>query len=339
MKTDYICTWIYLDSPDERSEYPQVGAQSHLFSFQKIYWKCVAVFFACSKKFNPDRQHILFTNKPENDLPEIDGLALIDFFKKLEVKIVSMPMTWQTPPGFYHKWRNQFFVFDIFNWLEKNCSDEKSAFLLLDSDCIIRENLDELFSEIRNNGLLTLPMPFDLEYDINGITRRDMRQIYAELDGRDPGFDPIYYGGEFFASNLDNVKNINRMMPTVWEALMQRFREGKKKFHYEGPTLSYMYFKIRKFATAERFIKRIWTSHKFSNVQSEDARLSILHLPAEKTGGIALLFNLLKKGELPGSEELGGYLGVPKRKRFLDFKHFLKYSWVYRWWLGLNKKT
>ena len=48
---DIISTWIYLDSPEESSEYPQVGKGSHLPEFQQVYWRCVAVFFDII--FNP----------------------------------------------------------------------------------------------------------------------------------------------------------------------------------------------------------------------------------------------------------------------------------------------
>lgn len=335
--TDIISTWIYLDSPEERSEYPQVGQQSHLFEFQKTYWKCIAVFYACSVHFNPGKRHILFTNKPESELPVVDGLDLRAMLEGLNVEVVTFPMTWQTPPGYYPKWRNQFFVFDIFRYFEDHVADPNAAFVLLDSDCIIRHSLDELFAQIRQNGVMVLPIPFEEDHDINGITRKDMRAIYTELDGKDPGFNPVYYGGEFFAATLDNVKRVNQMFPPVWDTMMQRFKEGKKKFHYEGPTLSYLYYRIGKFGTAEKFIKRIWTSIKFSNVESRDFDLHIWHVPAEKKEGIALLLNKIvtgtffQKDDKALVKEMGGYLGIPKRTKYLNVKHFLKHTLLYKW--------
>ena len=50
-----------------------------------------------------------------------------------------------------------------------------------------------------------------------------------------------------------------------------------------------------------------------------------------KTGGIALLFRYLASGDKRWmSSDLGGYVGVPKRKKYLDMKHFLKHTWVYK---------
>jgi hypothetical protein len=340
MSNEYICTWIYLDSPEERSEYPQVGAQSHLFAFQKTYWKCVAAFFACSVHFNPGRRHVLFSNKPEAELPEVDGLDLRKFLAERRVEVVTFPMTWQTPPGYYPKWRNQFFVFDIFRHFEAHFGENDPAFVLLDSDCIIRHSLDELFAEIRKNGLMVLPIPFAEDHDINGITRQDMRQIYAELDGEDPGKPPIYFGGEFFAATLENVQRVNQMFPPVWATMMQRFREGKKKFHYEGPTLSYLYHRIGKFGIADRFIKRIWTSAKYSNLEARDFDLHIWHVPAEKKEGIALLLQKIVAGGFFQKPEpalvrtMGGYLGIPKRTKYLNLKHFVKHTRLYNWLLA-----
>ena len=110
---DIISTWIYLDSPEESSEYPQVGKSSHLPEFQKVYWRCVAVFFELSTRNNPGKQHILFSNVQVNDLPNVDGLDLKRFLQEKKVTLVTLPLTWQAPKGWHGKWRNQFYIFDI----------------------------------------------------------------------------------------------------------------------------------------------------------------------------------------------------------------------------------
>lgn len=328
---DYICTWIYLDSPEESSEYPQVGKRSHLSDFQKVYWRCVAVFFALSKHYNPQTRHILFSNKKSEDFPIIDGLNLQTFLQEKNVEIVTIPLSWQTPEGYFGKWRNQFYIFDILQFIESQAISDQSAFLILDSDCVIRASLEPVFSEIRQQGLLVLPMPYGEDYDINGITRNDMRRIYADLDGTDTGISPLYYGGEVFAATLPVIRRINAIAPEIWTKMLERHRNGQSKFNEEAHFLSYCYHKIGRFGLLERFIKRIWTSAKYNNVQAEDAQLPIWHLPSEKTGGIALLFKYLASGDKRWmSSELGEYVGVPKRKKYLNMKHFLKHTWLYK---------
>ena len=330
---DLIATWIYLDSPDESSEYPQVGKASHLPEFQKVYWRCVAVFYALSVQNNPDRKHVLFTNVEASDLPEIDGIDLVNFLKERNVAVVTLPLTWQAPKGWHGKWRNQFYIFDVLQFIENqyNTAGSPDAFVILDSDCMINRSLDELFAEIRSKGLLTLPMHFADDYNINGITRVGMRQVFAELDGSDPGHNPEYCGGEIFAATFQTVQRINAIAPGIWQEMQQRFREGRPKFNEEAHFLSYCYHKIGQFGTLERYIKRIWTSPKFTNVKAEDQNLPIWHLPAEKTGGIALIFKSINRSGQPWTiQELSGLLGVPKRKKYLNLKHFLKYTWLYR---------
>ncbi|MCC6281830.1 MAG: hypothetical protein IT262_14575 [Saprospiraceae bacterium] len=328
---DYICTWIYLDSPEESSEYPQVGKSSHLSDFQKVYWRCVAVFFALSKKNNPNAKHVLYSNQKADAFPVVDGLNLQTFLQEKNVEIVTIPLTWQTPEGYFGKWRNQFYIFDILQFIESQAISDQSAFLILDSDCVIHASLEQLFTEIRQQGLLVLPMPYGEDFDINGITRKDMQQIYTELDGKASGTLPLYYGGEVFAATLPVIRQINAMAPEIWNNMLERYRNRQIKFNEEAHFLSYCYHKIGKFGLIERFIKRIWTSPKYNNVQRDDAQLPIWHLPSEKTGGIALLFRYLASGDNRWmSSDLGGYVGVPKRKKYLDVKHFLKHTWLYK---------
>ena len=336
---NYIATWIYLDSPEESSEYPQVGRQSHLEKFQETYWKCVAVFFALSTRFNPDVKHILFSNKRLEEFPEIQGFDIRKHLYDRDVEVVTLPLTWQTPPGYFGKWRNQFYIFDVLQFIEKNYTDNSNAFLVLDSDCLVNRPLSELFAVLRTHGLLALTMPYDIDFNINGVTRREMRQIFTELDSDvDSGFDPVYFGGEIFAATTPVIRQINTIVPRVWNKMMDRFQKGLSKLNEEAHFLSYCYYKINRVGPLEPFIKRIWTAPHYNNLSDADIELPIWHLPSEKTGGIALLFNQLRRNTsvLPVSdtampEELGKFVGIPSRTKWLSLKHFLKYTSLYLW--------
>lgn len=327
---DHICTWIYLDSPEESSEYPQVGKKSHLPEFQQVYWRCVAVFFALSTQYNPARKHILFTNKGWDELPAVDGLDLKSFLKAKNVELIQIPLTWQTPPGYFGKWRNQFYIFDILKFIETKYN-QNEAFIVLDSDCVINRPLDTLFEELHRTQLLALPMPYEETHNINGVTREDMRRIFTEIDGKDPGKNPIYYGGEIFAATVPVIRQINAMAPGVWQSMLQRFEAGAPKLNEEAHFLSYCYHRIGNLGLLDAYIKRIWTAPHYNNVASEDVMLPIWHLPSEKTGGIALLFRQIVKGRNHWTvAELGAVTGIPKRTSFLNFKHYLKHTWLYK---------
>lgn len=328
---DHLCTWIYLDSPEESSEYPQVGRQSHLKAFQYTYWQCVAVFFALSARFNSACKHLLFSNKRLEEFPDIRGFDLQKHLCDANVEVVALPLTWQTPPGYFGKWRNQFYIFDVLTFIEKNYSDDTDAFVVLDSDCLVNRPLNGLFADLRAQGLMVLTMPYEADHDINGVTRQQMRHLYATLDeGRDPGHDPVYYGGEIFAATLPVVRQINAIAPRVWTEMMRRFEKNELKLNEEAHFLSYCYFKIGRFGALEPYIKRLWTAPHYNNVTPADAHLPIWHLPSEKTGGIALLFKkfIARHRALPAN--LGDFVGIPRRRYYLNWKHFLKYTPLYR---------
>jgi len=333
-----ISTWIYLDAPDERSVYPQVGKKSHLPAFQMVYWKCAAVFFEYSVRNNPSVRHILFSNQMLDQLPVKDGFNWAKHLEQLGVELISLPLTWQTPPGYFGSWRNQFYIFDILKFFEKQIHDDNTPLLVFDSDCIVNRPLNHLFEEVMGKGLLTLPVAHTLDDNINGITRRDMRTLYALLSGSDPGAEPVYYGGEVFAATLPVVRRINNMMPGLWKTMLQRHCEGKPKFNEEAHFLSYCYDQIGNFGSFEPYTRRIWTSTRYNDVKASDIDLPIWHLPSEKTGGIAILFRWLKLGRVLPNDltVLGGILGLPKRSMYLNWKHFLKYTPPYRWWRKLS---
>ncbi|MBK9336773.1 MAG: hypothetical protein IPM98_09360 [Lewinellaceae bacterium] len=303
-----------------------------------VYWKCVAVFFEYSVRHNPTARHILFSNQSEEQLPAQDGFDWSKHLKQLGVELVTLPLTWQTPPGYFGSWRNQFYIFDILQFFEKQVYDDDTPLLVFDSDCIINRPLGGLFDALKKQGLLTLPIRHRIEDNINGITRKDMRTLFAGLNGTDPGDEPVYYGGEVFAATPPVVRQINARMPGIWEAMLQRHREGKTKFNEEAHFLSFCYAQIGKFGSIEPFMRRIWTSTRYNDVEVSDVELPIWHLPSEKTGGIAILFRWLKNNQsLPTDPiALGGILGIPKRTRYLDWKHLLKYTPLYRLWLKLS---
>ncbi|MFN0015683.1 MAG: hypothetical protein ACKVU2_14135 [Saprospiraceae bacterium] len=333
-----IATWIYLDSDAESSVYPQVGKLSHLEDFQMIYWQCVAVFFEYSVRHNPSAKHVLFSNQTPAQLPLQNGFSWAEHLERLGVELVTLPLTWQTPPGYHGAWRNQFYIFDILQFFERQAYDDNTPLLVFDSDCIINQPLDTLFKEIHNLGLLVLPMPFTSEYNINGITRKSMRELYTILDNQDPGIDPVYYGGEVFAATPLIVNKINERMPYVWALMQNLHSAGKPKFTEEAHFLSYFYFHIEKIGSLEPYMRRIWTSPRYNDVEPSDIQLPIWHLPSEKKGGIAILFHdLTSKIPLPISTvKLGGIFGLSKRTRYLDLKHYIKYTPFYRWWLKLS---
>jgi hypothetical protein len=318
-----ICTWIYCDSNQEESLYPQVGGNSSSLRFQEIYWKCVVVFFATSIRNNPDQNHILFTNT--KSVQPMERFDLIGFLTELGVSIIHLPLTYRTPDGYYGSWKNQFFIFDILNYIQP-LAEENEQYIILDSDCIWIRPATQISQAIQQAGLLT--MVADIEnspnYTMNGISRLNMKEIYNELGVSTKDEAPHYYGGEMFAAKGSEIKLVVDEINEVWSKSMSRFEKGKLKFNEEAHMLSYIYFKLGySHKSGNKYIKRIWTQlFGSNNVDGTEKFLTIWHMPTEKKLGIKRLFiHVINKKSLfwkiPVGDAFISYLqrsvGLPRR--------------------------
>lgn len=288
--TTYICTLVYCDLPEQRSYYPWVGAHSSSSSFHEIYWRCAAVMFATSKKFNAGVQHVLFTNKHEDEIPAV----FMQLFKALDVKIVSLEMTYEPPAGYlsyrgipsvYHA---VLYNFDVFQYLNR-MSEDNDTFVVLDSDCIWLDNADELVSAVCQKGIVNYPIDYSEDHVINGLTRNDCKNIYEEVLCNPCSSAPIHYGGELYGMTGQALKKIASELDLIWLAMMDRFTQGKKVFTAEEHFLSFIFNKLEYSPTlGERFIKRVAINEQCKKVYP------VLHLPAQKKSGFVKFFDAIQ---------------------------------------------
>ena len=235
------------------SYYAQVGGDSSSASFQDIYWRCVCLFFASSKRHNPDVLHQLFTTV--NHIPDIEDFATRTFLEQLGVEIILVPFTYLPPLGFHGAWRNQFYILDIIKYLDQNASAQEQ-YVILDSDCIFTGSITVLSQELESHGLLALDMLSPLDENINGITRRDMTHIFQALGQSCPAGSPAYYGGEFFAATAGAIRQLACEVDALWQFGLDRFQAGSLKFNEEAHFLSYLYAKLGYAApTANPFVR------------------------------------------------------------------------------------
>jgi hypothetical protein len=330
MAMDFIATWIYLDNPAESSEYPQVGKKSHQRDFQQIYWRCVTVFYTYSTTHNAGKKHLLFSNSGWEAIPQVDGFNVAAYLKSLDVELVRLPLTFQTPPGYYGKWRNQFYLFDILKFFETTYNPSDTL-VVLDSDCLVLQPLETLFQDIHRHGLMVLPLAYTDDQSINGISRQEMKTVFEALDGVSPEFPPTYYGGEIFAATGSTVGIINAIVPGLWEYMLLQHENKAAKFNEEAHFLSYCYYKIGQFGILTNTIKRIWTAPLHTTAAAADLNLPIWHLPSEKTGGFILLFRAIKQGRgILDARQLGQLTGVTGRVAYAGVKHWFRYTGLYK---------
>ncbi|GAB3964282.1 hypothetical protein GCM10028806_01640 [Spirosoma terrae] len=295
-------------------------------SFLNVYWKNICTLFLTSKKFNKDLNLIFFTN---TEVPEtVDSVNIHSMFAKLSVKIIQIDFEYKTPSNYYGSWRNTFFEFSIIKSMIDLSKNDEDVFLLLDSDCIVTQDLTLLWSMGLKNGFLGYSIDYPLDHVVNGLSRQMMKEVYEELDSTSLDSIPNYYGGEFLLSTIANLKKIFLDFEELWPKLLMRNENKQLKFNTEEHVLSYLFYKNKlENSLANRFIKRMWTQpfiHR--NVVPRDEEFAIWHLPHEKKYGIITLFSILTK-------DINRTLNLPDEEFFELLKYHLTIpsipNWIY----------
>ena len=270
--TEYIATWVYLDSSSEKSKYPNNKGDSTTPEFQAVYWRCIVLFFKTSLRFNKSAKHLIFTNTTE--IPIIDGLDLKAFFTANNIEVVTLSNKYPLPNNYFGKFRNQYFEFSIIDYMSSRMNNEDET-----------------------------------DYMIHGVSGDDMKQIFSDF-GVAVDQNPFYSGGELLFAKGKFIKNVSIDFPKLFNDMLKRHKEGRIKFNEEAHVLSYYFYKHGALMGGmDKYIKRLWTNRNyFRNVKPADVNLAIWHLPNEKNTGLDKLFRMLKNGNdftlLPEKEYL-----------------------------------
>lgn len=289
---NYICTWLCADKKGEESVFFQTGELSSSQKHQNIYWRCILVFYATSKRFNKNEKHLLFTNAGQ--LPILDGRAVSDVLKELEVQVIHTDFNYKTPKNYFGSFQNQFYEFSILEYIAQNDQNLNDNYLILDSDCIFIKPVQPLFDAAAPEGFISFKDPVKPDYVINGLSRNNLKTLYQELLQTEISEIPDYHLGEFLLCSVENIQKIYKDFQELWPKLLEQNEKGLMKFNEEAHTLSYLYFKNGFRASKDTsFMRRIWTNPVFyRDVQPADTNLIIWHLPSEKIFGIHILYEL-----------------------------------------------
>ena len=295
---NYIATWFYRESESEASFYPQLGQKGDSQLAHSVYMQIQVPFFTTFRHYNPRAVFLFFTNLGCNDLPGF----LTRLTAREKVSVVTLSYTCRPPKGWYTAWQNQFYVYDILRFMGNRMAPE-DVLLLCDADCLCRKTLDPLFDMARKDGSALYEFITDPNRPINGITLGQMEGFYEACYGELPPTPLSYYGGEFVALRGDMVRKINAAWHGLWEFNLARAASGGAKLNEEAHVLSILAARLGfRNTTANRYVKRMWTLPRFTNVESADADLSVWHLPYEKKRGLFLLFRYIEKRGGMGGE-------------------------------------
>ena len=326
---NYITTWFYKESKEEASFYPQLGQKGSSSLVHSIYMQIQVPFFVTFKHYNPDAQFIFFTNLNQKELPDY----LIRLFHKLNVEVVTLPYTCKPPKDWYPAWQNQFYLYDILKYMDDRMQ-ENDTLLISDADCLCRTPLNTLFNAVRKDGSALYEFITDRVYSINGITLPQMEEIYQSCYGKEATSSITYYGGEFVALRKDIISKINIAYPQLWAFNLEYGKQHPFKLNEEAHILSLLaeHLNIRN-KTANRYVKRMWTTPHFNNVQPGDENYPVWHLPYEKKRGLYYLYRLIgEKSEITDEadfwEKAGKYTGIPHIRLKKKVKDRLTTLWM-----------
>lgn len=324
-----IVTSICVDEDEKDKDviYPAtLGASSDQRKI--IYWKCVAVFFATSVRCNPTAKHILYTNDKHPVI--FRGLDLKQFLVDLGVDIRIVPFKHFKPPvGFSKVFKNAFYKLDVMR--ELGMGEENEYSVLLDSDCVWTKPNNDIEEMLKSSDVLLYDMYKSYQSTKGKFynVRVKLGELYKEINPGYPKVEPTQFGGEFVAAKNKNFKVMADLMYEAFTLIISNFKDkslklddGRRLFDGMEFLTSYVYNSMPlRYFNAKDFISRIWTALKFSNTSIEDVRLTVWHMPSEKTQGFPLLYqNIINKNskfwQVPLADfniYLGKYLGVPRQ--------------------------
>lgn len=312
-----IATWFVADQPGQETRFPQMGQLSSTAPFQRVYWRCIAVFFATSVRVNPGRRHVLFTSAAVPD----DIASLLG---RLGVETVALPFRRRPPRGYHDSFGNQFYIFDILDHAAR--WKEPARLIVLDSDCVWLRPADAMEAAIDAHRVLAYRIGYPEDSPVNGTSRREMKAIAEDVLGRPLATVPDYCGGEIFAARSDALPGLMQTFDRLWQANLERWCVGAPKLNEEAHFLSLMYLEGGyPSATADGFIRRIWTTFRFRNSAPGDFGLTVWHLPNEKKTGLTDLYHQVVRTDsafwtMPTGEAyvrwLGRMVGLPHRSPF-----------------------
>jgi hypothetical protein len=317
-----------VEPPEDDNFSPSGGGRTSSASVQAVYWRCIYNLYQTALLTNKEvvTDWIFITNLTE--LPVVDGLDFNRFFSENRIQLVNIELTRKTPKDWSGAWRNQFYVFDVLDYLKTR----EGNFVILDTDCVITGSLEGLFRQIEEKGIVALTIDYPEDKNVNGCSLLGMREIYKECFGGEEPQDLVYSGGEICAVNSSVIPEILALFEEIRKVNYDRYEKKRMKLTDEAHHLSVIYYRMnRQNNIAGQYTKRMWTDLKCDTVVPADASLVIWHLPAEKKFALQTIFYRLRKNPNLRAEQV---LKLCDRTVWITKPQFMrKIRWYYRYGL------
>lgn len=296
---NYVVTQV---AKPQKNTVPQMQQKSvqNVDSAMNVYLENALVSLASAKQTTPDAVCILNCNF---EIPE-------RYQKAAEAAGVEIH---QVPYGKYKS--NEDFPWAItqykFDSMEHaiDLMQEEDCLLMLDTDTVCVQNLDEIFEEAKT-GLILYATHHGYEQKI----RQQMLQNYQKMYGTERT-NLVHYGGEFLAGS----KAVLSELLDDCSKVITKARETQGLHPWadeEAFSIAVAEFWNKKIYPANAYIYRFWTNEFYlvtTNYYYDPLR--IWHLPAEKNYGMMLLYEYFEKNHrFPSMKQMAKMVGMPGTK-------------------------
>lgn len=312
---------------DQLVFYPMISKRDSS-SKRLLYWKMAYTLLCSSMRCNPEAEHVIFTNDPNDINYGNTDLKAMAVRRGITVKYLPFEK-FKPPTALCSSYKNAFYKLDVIAALG---AQDNTINVLLDTDCLWIRSCKDFESLMFNNEILlydTYQRTDPYLKEPHNLSMFDMGRLYREIDSDYPNAFPVWYGGEIIAGYGSTLALLAERFVAIYnkiadidEPSLLKFSNGKSIFDGDEFLTNFVYndgtIKIK---SANEIIKRIWTSKQINNASSQDLKLQIWHLPAEKETGLDLLFK--KAIDLTSAfwkidlemfpKYVGEFVGVPRR--------------------------
>jgi hypothetical protein len=235
------------------------------------YYEAICVAYASVRRWNPDIALVLVTN-------ESPPRRYTSLLAELAVETLITPYTWLPP--MVHLFRTSFYVLNAVQALA-----ERPLTVVIDPDVVCIRPLNLSWDD---NAIGAYPLRHSPDETINGLTRREAATLSALLDGGEPHLAP-HYGGECLAIPSAAAPALLERCHVGWKLSLTHAQRALPFFPTEEHLISYA---LRRFIVKDLspYVRRIWTGPRYRNVEGDEDKLVLWHVPAEKQTGIATLW-------------------------------------------------
>lgn len=263
----------------------------------EIYLKNIFVSLKSAKIANPRDDVAIITNI---DIPSNFEVL----FKKNHIEVIICEFNKFIFPNNF-KWKHAFYKLNALEYIIN--STKYDNYLLLDSDTLIIDHFDDLWMESKQGILL-----YNINHTYSHIVRRKINEINEVLYKNFNNI--IHYGGEIVCGNREHLRQFIMNCNEIYI----KIQEYNFKIDFDlGDELliSIAASKIKDIYSANAYIERYWTGRFYLvSTKYHFDKVSILHLPAEKSTGLLKIFNYMKIYEdIP--KHYSKILGLPKKTR------------------------